>query len=200
VPCKGALRALWGALLALLVAGCGVTLFTANSDPLITTLQYPVWVDASFSTEQKSAIHQALFRWNVALGGYARFQVYAENIARPSHSYIVNSEAARARHYVTIDRAIDGEEPDPSYLAWTDSTGGHVVTIITERVELWSNDRDVTLHELGHVLGLPDDIANRNTLMAIPVSAMRPCISDMTLRELAMVHHWDITHMVPECD
>jgi hypothetical protein len=194
------LRCLGAALLALLVSGCGVTLFTENSDPLITTLRYPVWVDASFSTEQKNAIHQAMFRWNTALGGYARFQIYAENIARPSHSYIVNSEAAYARYYVTIDRATDGEEPNPAYLAWTDAVGGHVITMIPERVGLWSNDRDVAMHELGHVLGLPDDSTNLNTLMAIPVSGLKPCISDMTLRELAMVRHWDITHMVPECD
>lgn len=66
-------------------------------------------------------------------------------------------------------------------------------------VSLFPNAGPMTaLHELGHVLGLPD--ANTlNTLMATPITASVPCVDGPTLDAIAARFGWSRTYLRESC-
>lgn len=164
------------------------------------TESYEVWIDSRFTKDDRQGIEIALQRWNVALNGYVRFDVSGDRVESPEHDPNVRLEEIWTDHPVTIQRVWSSDKIEARLLAWVDGVGGERVHIMPERLEEtnWGTE-PITLHELGHVLGLDDDTHHIHTLMATPVTAMVTCIDERTTSEIATVHGWDATCMAPEC-
>lgn len=161
---------------------------------------YEVWIDSRFTKDDRQGIEVALQRWNVALNGYARFDVFPEYEENPEHDSHARLEQIWADHPVTVQRVWDSDAIPKFLLAWVDVIGGAHVHLIPERMDAadWGSE-PITLHELGHVLGLEDDTHHLHTLMATPVTAMTTCIDERTTSEIATYHGWEATRMIPEC-
>lgn len=157
-----------------------------------------MWIDDRFEPGDRRAIELAINRWNVALNGYAEFDVSPEHVRDPATDAFVRLEALWLDHYVTIDR--QAVASDPTLLAWVDKVGGSKMNVLPDRLEEadWPTE-PIVLHEFGHVLGLADDTHHLQTLMATPVTAMTRCIDERTAIEVAGANGWDGSHMTPEC-
>jgi hypothetical protein len=175
------------ALAALMLWGCamsaGVSDRVPDVDPVI-----PVWIDERFSDAQRQEFSDAIRAWNKALGGYRRFFI-ASGRADFTHGLTYPG--------ITVELALEHRSPS---LATTNKIRGQRIRFFPKT---WAKHPEckhsvVLAHELGHTMGLDDDVPDSG-LMRGPYGPHENCIDNGTLRRVALVNGWDQAKMTPVC-
>jgi Matrixin len=135
--------------------------YTSHAATATATEIIPVRVTGPFTPYDRAKILRAVNEWNVALNGFARFDILPDGapaVAGKSHAapwMIVAVQGNKARAASGAATALAHTYGDP--------TSGGLMTVYLDRL----GKRDlggVVLHELGHALGLGHD--NGGGLMA----------------------------------
>ncbi len=192
--------------LALMMVGCAKpapnyshNIVAGISDRDVT----PVWIDKGFSLNQKAQIVAAMVEWNYALNGYNRFQLISDQFdvtdpAKTKESLDIFREI-RATHQglvILCRMSTDpvSEDLEPGTIAWV-VQGEPFLNIFADAV----GDRNLkalTLHELGHTMGIHEHATIRGSLMYPSYTYMSTCIDRATIQSLSAVRpKWDYHHM-----
>jgi hypothetical protein len=135
----------------------------------------------AFTDEQRAKILRAVNEWNVALNGKLRFELLADANQSPIWAIVAVTHSPRRRDTETLGLTL----PFPK--------GGGVVLIHLDQI----GRRDVgavTLHELGHVLGLQHDGSHR--LMAAFYSGReQKCVDYPAMAQVATLHHLELREL-----
>ena len=145
-------------VLLLLFAGLGVSaatpVYTDHPAHSGRTRPVPVFIDASFTGNEKDQIRSALEEWNRVLNGVARFLVVpaAGDQAEGVKAWVIRKGAGRdgIREPGRKDQNLGTAQPLPM--------GGGVLIIFSGAGSYMTEHgltlRDVMMRELGHLLGL----------------------------------------------
>lgn len=150
-------RFLW-ALVALFIISCASGLQVSHPpDPYARTLHYPVYIDDSFSPEDKQQIKDALAVWNKTLNNYQQYDLKDEHwkpnmVDELGEEVILNQREGMRFVKMSEDSQSDG------VLGWVDDLGDDVVHLIPNRCRAFGGEdgvKIVAMHEMGHSLGIP---------------------------------------------
>lgn len=163
----------------------------------------PVYVDKDFRDDQREDIHAAFDEWNYAFNGFRTYLVVSDNFTMEDEETI--ARIVRTRQGVIVlsipDMFLDLSVPR-GVLAWVDDLYDPIIHIASGR--MGTRDlKKITMHELGHVLGLEHTEA-AHTLMSQYYQDQINCIDRYTLQtlagtDLARALHWDWRRM-NSCD
>jgi hypothetical protein len=155
--------------------------YTSHAAPAAATEIIPVRVAGPFTPYDRAKILRAVNEWNVALNGFARFDILPEgapavagkSYAAPWMIVAVQGNGARAASGVATALAHTYGEP----------ASGGLMTVYLDRL----GRRDlggVVMHELGHALGLGHD--NSGGLMAARYHpSSQNCVDKTTIQAVA---------------
>jgi Matrixin len=170
--------------------------YTNNSSPgpEITETSQKVWVDKRFSSEHRAAIHDAFAEWNRALNGYQRFDIVSDDFDMDMS--VLTEIEQTDQGIIVLSRSLTDPEVmqlGDGVLAWVSELGGHDVNIIEQRM----GTRDfkiITLHEMGHILGL-SHVDVRHSMMFAYYPQQPPCLDKVTMLRIATNWKYDINHL-----
>ncbi len=167
--------------------------FVRGQRPSVAAAVVPTWVDARFSGTHHAQIIEAVDAWNDVLNGHLRFQVVSESFdMEPGVLARIDAEGGVLVLRRGSTDPVVAMLPD-GVLGWTPVAGAHVVSIVEDTIGDRSV-RGVTLHELGHVLGLGDEhVVLRGVLMHPTYTVARTaCVDRATAASVAGLHGWDL--------
>lgn len=161
-------------------------LYTVNPEPVEGTFVYredPVWIDDTFSINEKGEIKAALAEWNYALNGYRKFIVVDDKWDTNDRTPVDFSN----RSYLGLEIVAVGDADVPptddgdnhGVLAWVPGLYNHRLYIVEDRIGT-RNLKSIVLHEVGHVLGM-DHIAITESLMNASYQHGSSCIDKVTI-------------------
>lgn len=194
------IRKIQGALAFVAVVACTTTQppknatgYTEHVSVATSPEMVPVWIDQDFTPAHVADIKMALGQWNIALNGWETFVLASEHFAmetapleyidKTGHGLIILQHTSKEPIMAILPEGL---------LGWVMAKAGeqaHVLNIIEDAVGL----RDMTavvLHELGHILGLPD-VPVMYTLMWPEYSRSIPCVDLFTVQALASIRDWN---------
>ena len=171
------------------------SLYTKNGTRAVQAEIIGLRVDQNFDADQHQKILNAVVVWNFVLNGYIRFEVdrTAFGVAE------TDAHEATEKDSDWIIARDDAERPKlgaaTKELATTLNmpAGGGMVIIDTHSLGQVSVE-NVTLHELGHVLGLNHD--PRSRLMSTDyVLDQQGCVDKVTVQTLATLKHLPVDEL-----
>lgn len=128
-------------------------------------------ITPGFSEEQIAKIHSAITEWNYVLNGITIFSpMDQDTVQHDNIKYLIVVPV--------ISPDIDG-----TVLAWTDTIGGSIIYIYTDRMGVYFDYRVVMLHELGHIMGLTH-VNQPHTLMYYSYPNYF-CVDKLTVKQLS---------------
>jgi len=174
------------ALSFILVVSCrGATYY--DKHPIVL----PVYLDASFSPDEKADIVEGINEWNRFLNGQEILQIED----RPLTDEIKELQ----RHQLLIERA-DVSEAEEHVLGWTDDICSQEVHLVVERTKPNYNLTILTEHEIGHALCLNHTPIN-HTLMSRFIEYQDVCgIDAATGQQFAETHPWFDSNKFKPCE
>lgn len=145
------LRVILILLSALLVSNCASTSFQYTLKPVApyTARVIPIWIDKTFSSNDKLAIDDAINSWNLVLNGSIRLQPVTYEFDMEPDDIM---RAIRERGLLVMKVTSDNSMVDKDTRAWVNELGGFKLYVVKDRVstEMMSG---VMMHEIGHALG-----------------------------------------------
>jgi hypothetical protein len=162
----------------------------------------PIWVDDSFGDADDVSIQAALDQWTYALNGYIQFDVRSYHF-QMQDSVLTHIQHADGWVFLKVDsnnKFINYQDrvyghPGNLILACTDKIGGNTLYIIRDRM-INSQVSDITMHEIGHLLGA--DHQNGGLMDPAPNENNARCIDLGTLKQVAAYQHLDY-HLMNYC-
>ncbi len=157
----------------------------------------PVWIDKGFGIDHRMDIHVAIDTWNHSLNGYEKFDVTSDTFdMEPSVLAIINTTH---QGLLILKRMHDDPVmtmlPD-GVLAWVErepGEEGHVLNVVDDVIGT-RDLRAITMHEIGHALGLPHSVI-KGTLLFPSYTYTADCIDRVTVQALASVRGWQWKQM-----
>ena len=145
-------------VLTLLFVGCYASLphytYTRNPASEATGRIIDVYLDTTFSTEDKLSIDNALSDWNYALNNYIRFQVVSTTFdMEPSDIIKIGQSHALVILKINRNSSLIPPAKVGRVMAFTYPNGP--IYIIRDRFDDQKELEEVVRHETGHYLGSP---------------------------------------------
>lgn len=158
----------------------------------------PIYLDANWSENEKTALKEAIKQWNWALNNEIILEVKDEN-------YIVGSTPDPGLIFIKIsekDSIVKNDEGLLTAYAWTNKIGGNRIYFITDRLIAYEvapkkfvdfpwTYKDITsiaLHEMGHAFGSKH--LEYNGLMAPSYNGKNyKCIDQAAILTVASYQH-----------
>jgi hypothetical protein len=192
---------LLGIFFTVLIIGCNSSFVSHSPDPYARTLKYPVYVDKSFTEDQKGQIRESLEIWNKTFNGYQEFYVrdseWVPNRIQEGNIEVILNQ----REGLRIVRVSPSEQSD-GILGWVDDLGDETVHLIPERCEMYGEDKGlkiVSMHEIGHALGIPHNGAKGSLLYPYythQLPANDNCIDNITAMQLSRANErFELEHL-----
>lgn len=161
---------------------------------------YHVWVDKTFSVEDRRCILDAVNQWNYSLNGYVKIEVESysfdmevsiiERVMR-GDGWIVLKIESRNPLVVARDGApVRGVQYYT--LAWVNKIGGYKMYMVRDRI-CQECVTGVALHEIGHLLGAEHD----SVLLMQPHynGAEYRCVDYLAVKRVAVYQHLDVSKL-----
>jgi hypothetical protein len=182
--------------------------YTTNMAPLTTVTKrfVPIYVDKTFSTDDKLAIDNAVNQWNYVLNKQIILKVVSYDFdmepelikkAQLEHGWLflkVNNDNLTIPDDLPLQQCLHTVGCKPT-LAWSDRVGGSVVKVVKDRVST-EHMETVMLHEIGHLLYLAHDKDDINSLMYPNYNKLRYlCVDHNSVVKVATYYNLDITTM-----
>lgn len=188
----------------LILAGCsGSKSNTYRSVPPVQEKfnVYQVYVDSSFSLEQKNIIKKAVKEWNGVLNGYITISIMTEDLdnknVRELHDVyyrlLGNSSGLMILNLDNDDElAKDSAE---GALAFVNAIGdgAKMMVVLRDRV-VGRNLHKIILHEFGHAFGAKH-IDNRSLMYPYYGPYQPDCVDILTASQVANYHGFDFKKM-----
>lgn len=164
-----------------------------------------IYIDRSFSQNEKLAIDNGINNWNYVLNGQMILKVVDYNVL-PSPE---NIQAIKSSGNIII---IQANETDPNIpkqvnnndcqkknnclitLAWADSVGGNLIYIIKRRV-MADNVEYIVMHELGHVFHLSHQEDENSLMYRIYTKLGYLCVDFLSAKLVAEQYNLDVNRI-----
>lgn len=194
------LRHLFSFLAAFTIVACTTTApprYVQNPPPdpktTIADVQ-PVYIDAQFTSEERSAIVAAAEEWNTVLNGYRRYDVQEKPF---DMDYSVITKMFNTdQGLLVLRRTVADIEDEPDLenaLAWVPGLGAPLVYVVADRIGT-RDLKSIVLHEIGHTLGV-DHIRIKGTLMFPYYPFGRTCVDEVTVAAVATLRRYERSHL-----
>ncbi len=145
----------------------------------------PVYIDPSFTKNDKASITRAINTWNTALNGYIILKIESTNCqftkslidrAKNGEIYLISEIFSSAPMIVKRDSG------DNATLGLANKIGGNWFYIVRDRLTE-SDIYYIALHELGHLLG--SDHTKHFLMQPYYNKSQYECIDDITIEAVA---------------
>ena len=165
--------------------------YTQIPPPGYTLRTKPVWVDKTFSPQDKAVIEDAVGQWNHVLNGTVVLKIVSYQFDMEIETlYQASREKGLLIMRVESDNYMVG---DPTTGAWVNELGGGRLYVVKDKV---STDmlKGIMLHELGHVMGASHQ--EGNTLMFERYNTLKfTCIDQATVKQVSTYQLINLNHL-----
>ncbi len=145
------LRIVFLVLGVLFISSCASISYQYTLKPVApyTVRVIPIWIDKTFSNNDKLAIDDAINNWNLVLNGSIRLQPVSYEFDMEPDDIM---KAIRERGLLVMKVMSDNSMVDKDTRAWVNELGGFKLYVVKDRVPTQIMT-GIMMHELGHVLG-----------------------------------------------
>lgn len=190
--------------------GCASSnqLFKYSNNPvaqnIINKRVVPVYMDKSFTNDERIQILSAIGEWNYALNNSIKMDVQSTDIdnSKESVSKLLNVIEQTGQGYLLLrlthddSRLKDIIDPDDGTLAFVNSLGnnGHLMVVLSDRI----GNRDlktIVEHEFGHLLGCMHTLAKSLMYPSYGGGSSYPCIDKISMLQVANYNKIDPRNM-----
>lgn len=182
--------------------------YTYTNSPISTTSitkrYIPIYIDTTFSADDKLAIDNAIAQWNYVLNKQIVLHVATYNFdmeplliqkAQQEQGWLflkVDNDNSTIPDDLPLQQCIHTRGCKPT-LAWTNRVGGSVVKVIKDRMNT-SDVESVMLHEIGHLLYLAHNETDKGSLMYPSYSKLGYlCVDRESAMKVAKTYALDVT-------
>lgn len=163
--------------------------------------ELPIYVDATFSHEEKNVIRNVIMEWNHVLNGNMEIKLETWNFRLESKEgqrikeIIDTTDEGIMLLSVKHDDPILGQMQADDTLAFVDRLGNraHYLVVIDDRIGR-RNLHKILLHEFGHALGAMH-VSARSLMFPYVGWMQRNCVDKITMLQVANYHHFDPAYL-----
>ena len=179
--------------------GCGTHtnhyFYVSNPSVIVHQKNIGIWIDATFSFQDKNIIVHDIEEWNYVLNGEIVLKVVDTNFNMEDNK-IDEAGATGGWIILKIDRynsMIPKSQDGYVTLAFTDAIAGHLMFVVRDQMISNTMMQGVILHEMGHLLGAQHD---QSGLMLPNYSEVGfHCVDEDAMKEVAEYWHLDSDHL-----
>ncbi len=165
----------------LLLSSCSHISYQYTLKPVApyTVRVLPIWIDKTFSANDKLAIDDAINSWNLVLNNTIKLQAVTYEFDMEVESIV---RAKNERGLLVMKINSDNPMVTDDAAAWVNELGGWKLYVVKNRVPTELMNK-VMMHELGHALGAEHQAG---TLMNPKFNAeMYTCIDYTTVKQVS---------------